>query len=122
MGMSWYKRKPGQTPEQQIRGYLESGTADGGRFELVDLEITEEPCFGELACYALLRKHDAEGQQRLVASVLLAELDGDEIGFKEISEFEGPHYYGCPERILAQLPPTESPASLKWRELCRSSA
>lgn len=42
------------------------------------------------------------------------------IHYKQITEYEGPGYYDCPESILKLLSPTDNKYSLQWRERCRN--
>lgn len=44
----------------------------------------------------------------------------DYYGFcvKAMSEFEGPYYHNCPEKILKLLTPTDSEWANAWREKC----
>lgn len=37
---------------------------------------------------------------------------------KSMSEFEGPYYHNCPEKILKLLTPTDSEWANAWREKC----
>lgn len=39
--------------------------------------------------------------------------------YKEMTEHEGPFYYGCPAKILDLLTPTEHESANAWRAKCR---
>lgn len=40
------------------------------------------------------------------------------LGYKLMSECEGPYYYGAPAEVLEKLSPTDDPWCLKWRMKC----
>ena len=46
----------------------------------------------------------------------------DGLGYKLMSEREGPYYYGAPAAILEKLSPTDCLWSLKWRAKCAEPA
>jgi hypothetical protein len=48
----------------------------------------------------------------------LVKRQGHEFGYKAMDDSMQPFYYGCPEKILNQLTPTDDPGSNKWREQC----
>lgn len=42
----------------------------------------------------------------------------DGLGYKLMSEREGPYYYSAPAEVLEKLTPTDCLWSLKWRDKC----
>jgi hypothetical protein len=42
----------------------------------------------------------------------------DGLGYKLMSESEGPYYYGAPPEVLAALSPSDDPWACKWRLKC----
>jgi len=46
----------------------------------------------------------------------------DGLGYKLMSEEEGPYYYGAPPEVLAALSPSDDPWACKWRLKCADPA
>ena len=46
----------------------------------------------------------------------------DGLGYKLMSEREGPYYYQAPPEVLEKLTPTDCLWSLKWRAKCAEPA
>jgi len=44
----------------------------------------------------------------------------DGLGYKLMSEEEGPYYYDCPAEVLDALSPTTAEFALKWRQRCEA--
>lgn len=44
------------------------------------------------------------------------------LGYKLLSEFEGPYYYGAPAEVLDKLSPVYNEWALKWRAKCAGVA
>lgn len=54
----------------------------------------------------------------ILAEIVLYNIKNGEIFFKDMSEFEGPYYYGCPKKIIKLLSPTDNEYALEWRKKC----
>ena len=64
---------------------------------------------------------NAQGKREVIAIVCALDYDPNSefnFGYKDMDETMGPYRYGCPERILKMLTPTEHEYAKKWRETC----
>ena len=121
--MGWLYRKEikGQRVKEAIADYITGGR--GGLRPVVasgapDIEIVRSQVGARVAYIAIRNLATLE----IGAIVVLIGRDRKrgEIGFKVMSEGEGPYYYGCQDRILKILTPTQDPGALEWRSRCRA--
>ena len=71
--------------------------------------------------YAAVEHIKADGTREVWCAVCkVSYYPKDYYGFcvKAMSEFEGPYYHNCPEKILKLLTPTDSEWANTWREKC----
>ena len=71
--------------------------------------------------YAAVEHVKADGTREVWAAVLKVNWyprDHYNCCVKTMSEFEGPYYHNCPEKILKLLTPTDSEWANTWREKC----
>ena len=71
--------------------------------------------------YAAVERVKADGAREVwcaVCKVSWYPKDRYNCCVKAMSEFEGPYYHNCPEKILKLLTPTDSEWANTWRERC----
>lgn len=71
--------------------------------------------------YAAVEHVKADGTREVWAAVIKVSWypkDHYNCCVKAMSEFEGPYYHSCPEKILKLLTPTDSEWANTWREKC----
>lgn len=71
--------------------------------------------------YAAVEHIKADGTREVWCAVLKVSWhpkDHYNCCVKSMSEFEGPYYHNCPEKILKLLTPTDSEWANAWREKC----
>lgn len=71
--------------------------------------------------YAAVEHVKADGTREVWAAVIKVSWypkDHYNCCVKTMSEFEGPYYHNCPEKLLKLLTPTDSEWANTWREKC----
>lgn len=75
--------------------------------------------------YAAVEPYGEQGAEAAFAIICLVRWapkarNGENFGYKNMSESMGPHACRCPASVLDLLGPTDNPHALEWRQACRT--
>lgn len=75
--------------------------------------------------YAAVEPYGEQGAEAAIAIICLVRWapkarNGENFGYKDMSESMGPHACRCPASVLDRLGPTENAHALEWRQACRT--
>lgn len=117
--MGWlFTRKQGMSVLDFFKAEFEWDDAERGSLKIIDSHITLTEAY--LAC-----RVERPGQEPVVfAAICLIRhvpraKNGCTFGYKDMEETMGPYVYGCPDRLLDLLTPTDDESAQEWREKCR---
>lgn len=119
MGWSFTHKPKGQGVVDFLRKEIE------GETDLRAWKVLDGVASLKAAYLAVERLDKASGERTVYGMVCLLQYTKEpyyNIGYKDMDETMHPYYYGCPERLLALLSPTDDPSALAWRAGCRRQA
>lgn len=111
-------------PEEGARAFLDS--LHSWRNDQQSYQVIDSALVGGREYYAAVERIEAANGDRMVfagiALVHISRRQGEEFGYKSMSEDMGPTANACPLRILNKLTATNHQTSLLWRASCRVAA
>jgi hypothetical protein len=118
MGWTFTHKPKGQGVLDFLRKEIE-GESDRRAWKVLDGVATLKAAY-----LAVERLDKITGERTVYGLVCLLQYTKEHynVGYKDMDETLHPYYYGCPERILALLSPTDNQNALAWREGCRRQA
>lgn len=118
MGWTWTQRSKGETHEEFFirTGVLRWNVPD------VTYRVLKSATIGGVFYGAIERCKDNE--RRVFAVIILTQWDphaksGNNFGYKDLDETDGPYQAQCPDAILDLLTETNSKYANDWRATCR---
>jgi hypothetical protein len=118
MGWTFTHKPKGEGTLAFLRKEIE-GETDLRAWKVLDGVVTLKAAY-----LAVERLDKTTGERTVYGLVCLLRYTQEHynLGYKDMDETMHPYYYGCPERILSKLSPTDDPRALAWRDGCRRQA